>query len=126
MNLKYVTDLEHSRKLVAAGWMKETETWWYLYPDKILLWTADEVIRWMRGAKIENVIIGKKFFPAPLTDELLEELPEGVRIQKAILSKEYFIWIPDEVGSVEKRSFNKDKSLPNALADLWCRWMKGE
>ena len=105
MNPKYCTDLEHSRKLVAAGWTKETEFWW------ANVGTFEEPLWKLRQSScyIES-------FSAPLTDELLEELPDG----------EY--GITKYTGSVEiiHSQCIFEGSMLNALADLWCWWKEKE
>ena len=106
MNEKYVTDLEHSRKLVAAGWTRRT-CWVRTWQD-IVTWYPDE-----DSPAVKK--LGTEFWPAPLTDELLEELKELTSI---------VIFSGDGI-SIEGGRREFKGTPPNALADLWC-WWKGE
>ncbi len=107
MNEKYVTDLEHSRKLVEAGWKRETEYRWVETGIGVALWET----KYVRSPFVS--------FPAPLTDELLKELPNHTQIVKDGNVYYVFIW----PGS---NNAPRLTNLPNALADLCCWWKAQE
>ena len=121
MNEKYVTDIKHSRKLVAAGWKRETKFWWRVP------FTEDErdITLTTKEDHVECECECGIFFPAPLTDELLEELPDFIptpfskykKLNKAFPGGSYAGWW--------RKAITENESLPNTLSDLYC-WWKGE
>ncbi|MDP2218507.1 MAG: hypothetical protein Q8J68_14615 [Methanolobus sp.] len=113
MNPKYVCDLKHSYELFAVGWSKETKLWW-IYSKRKYKWE-------LRSKTLDMVNRPERWsiFSAPLTDELLEELPAGTMLQKHKGMIEVGLGILLTPGIY-------DESLPNALADLWCWWKERE
>ena len=103
---KYCVSLEIAKKLKEAGWKKPVKFWWKLWKDI----PSDE------GHYIIVPVVNASFtdFPAPLSDEILEELPD--RLDGGWLTcQKVDLW---EVG-YEKEPMGKsweDNSLPNALA----------
>ena len=113
---KYCVSLEIAKKLKEAGWKKETEFWWH---ETMKVELVDKV--WYKGVKED---VGGRFFPAPITDEILEELPYEIKIQDRFywlcIEKEpdhYIVFYKDENKDISE--FREDKSLPNALAKMW-------
>jgi len=112
MNEKYVTDLEHSRKLVAAGWTKETEFYHRVFICEGAINTfLIEDLEWQK--EHDSHPVRTSYFFAPLTDELLEEFSITVRLERC--KGRSYAWL--DTGTVMD-----DKILPNALADLWIWW----
>ena len=106
MNPKYVTDVIHSRKLAAMGWARETEFYWeYLRRQDI--WILIQL----------DGETGRKKVPAPLTDELLGELPENVVVMHDGVAM--MNWPAKSTKTIKG-------TPPNALADLWCWWKERE
>ncbi len=133
MNPKYVTSLELSKKLFEVGFKKETGYYWVehkeidkpAYSNCIVLGSTKDLINYPR--EFWNI------YTAPLTDELLEELPSCINQNKIVYKLEIYKFIYDfNVGYFEKFSLDNWKkgkvkifhhllnnSLPNALAHMW-------
>lgn len=113
---KYCTSLELSKQLKEVGWKKETKFWWvnYSYSQEMGLNLIEDFQITDRPIKIGG-INSKKFnnFPAPLTDEILEELPKCL----INYSKDYPFMITLQNQGVTE--MQEDRNLPNALAKMW-------
>ena len=104
MNNLHCVSLEIAKQLKESGWKKETE---------FCLEVDDEEVRIV---KYGSYICSRKYYLAPLSDEILEELPENTEIKK--VKKGYYIYI--------NSNSIVDKSLPNALAEMWIFLKKGK
>ncbi len=114
MNPKYVTDIEHSKKLIASGWCKSTEWHWHLGMDKEY-----------HLVEREKCLLFVLKSPAPLTDELLEEMPFNIELEKPENGNYHIIVLPQLLIPYYSTRYSMDPStLPNALADLYCWWMR--
>lgn len=112
---KHVTSLEWSKKLKETGWTKNTiyswvRRWKGSFEEK------DEFGDWyLSAASVFSKI--DECYPAPLATELLDELPDWVNIVRCphdrSLEIKFLIYLND-------KNFS-DKSLPNALAAMWCQ-----
>lgn len=67
---KYTTSLEISKKLVEAGWKKQVNYYWRVCKNKKYLFRCST---WIPEKNLEY-----EYFPSPLTDEILEELPKEI------------------------------------------------
>jgi len=102
----HVTSLELSKQLKEVGWKKETEFWY-------LPCFNGELEEWHLVPKKEICGCGgcKRAVPAPISDELLEELPKFVAITKLNDNSYSVILLGTDI---DFRS-----NLPNALAKMW-------
>lgn len=127
MNIQHVTSLEMSKKLVEAGWKKDTEFWWVDMGDYRQKgnewykprWTlVDSVCVSARRYNTKNNKIPDEQYPAPLATEILEELHN---IDIEIFSRVDFVGCLYYYNSGNNKSDEfVDKSLPNALAQMYC------
>jgi len=131
---KYCVSLEIAKKLVEAGWKKETE---FCYKVNIVLPTNGftEVCEYEIISK--DKIKPKKrveFYPAHLSDEILEEFPDSIKEYKFYIFKDergYGVGYSTDdeneehrvLGQKENERDNEipfiEKSLPNALALMY-------
>ena len=106
--MTYTTSLEISKELKEAGWKKETEFWWVKTIDK----------GWKIHRKIIIPLFSKKEqLPAPISDEILEELPYSECSSHLFIEKckdSYAVGYHDF-----HHTFQGDTFLPNALAKMW-------
>jgi hypothetical protein len=113
----HTTSLEVSKELKEAGWKKETKCSW------------TDAYRVDGNFDLVNISFlkcsGKNVYPALLSDEILEELPQGVYKE----SSYYLVIHPTLTGWTVEYRYRiftdevlcclEDKSLPDALAKMW-------
>ncbi len=119
MNPKYVVSLEVAKRMVDAGWKKKTEFYHILikipYEEKSI-WAI---------YPLEEQDFDNEKYSAPLSDEILDELPEcfesSLGISTFIIEKVgisylagYRLLIPNKMPL-----FKQADTLPNALGELW-------
>lgn len=71
---RFVVSRELAERLKAAGYPQETEYYWLALVEGWKLVTASQ----------EGILISFNKCAAPLSDELLEALPEGVEVRKVL------------------------------------------
>ena len=118
MNQKFCVSLEIAKEMEKAGWKKETE---FSYVkncnDVIMMITSFELSQW-DGSEI------KENYSAPLSDEILEELPDIAREYEFYIFKDdrgYIVGYGDDnnVLSEDDEIPFINKALPNAFAKMW-------
>lgn len=131
MNAKYVVSLEIAKRMVNAGWQKETKFWWCgIY---VAATTEPELF-----VKITDIFVNmnslnscgryelQECIPAPLSDEILEELPECFEsslgsctftIEKVGIS--YFTGYELLKNPHKSPLYKQADTLPDALGELW-------
>ena len=122
----HVTSLEISKQLKEADWKKETEFVWGLSQIN----DEDKNPKWeIFVNEEESFDLGlRSFYPAPLATEILEELPDLIRVKKlhyifTLYKRNKYLdiiyqGIGEDSGSVPNKTIT-DKSLLNALAKMW-------
>jgi len=143
MNNKLVCSLAISKGLVEAGIKLKTEFWWEEifveeegHPD-VVLETALVSSRRYESKEDDGV----RYYPAPLTDELLEILSDSIREYEFYIAKDergYLVGYSTDdeyeahrvLGEDENNKDNNaipfiDKSLPDALGKM-AIWLKKE
>lgn len=128
---KYTVSLEIAKQLKEAGWNKETSFVYFaqteytdnlhlkdrigFYNDTIKLAYRDEIIG--LGKALSNGF--EIVYEAPIAEEILEELPNGIKIVK--YAEGYF------VSYAEPNNIESDEtSLSNALAKMWLELKRAE
>lgn len=117
---KYCVSLEIAKKLKDAGWKKETEFWWEHHFKEID--NGQGVTELISKIELNSRSYVGEFYPAPISGEILEELP-------ATITKDGFSAILEirihnntkDVCYYHPHLFfaETDKSLPNALAKMF-------
>jgi hypothetical protein len=121
---KYCVNLEIAKQLKDADWKKETEYWWIkssVENEGFLFVNHKEFLEFMKWhGKIRDK---NKWFSAPLSDEILEELPLGFVIERFKNKKgiEYSCWWYEKGEERNRKgTIASDNFLPNALAKMYC------
>ena len=136
---KYVVSLDLAKKLKEAGWEKETVYWWVKTQRGIRL----EAIRYVELYPKQSYGIiwlddaGKEEFmplaPAPLAEEILEELPKYIYEHVEGERKTYYLTVKIDkngysIGYSDELTewlylFTLFDQLSNAAAQVWL-WLK--
>ncbi len=134
MNPKYITSLEVSKRMKEAGWQKETEFWWNYYElevsgNKFNFHQLGQMGR--EGVSVSGNITKHVEYPAPLSDEILEELPQCFEstlgystftIEK--LGTMYLVGYELRSDPNEMPLYKMADTLPDALGELWISMQK--
>jgi hypothetical protein len=112
----HVTSLEMSKRLVEVGFKKDTEYLWIVHKEVDKPEYSNCILSIHRDKIIDYPKDFWNFYPAPLATEILEELPSGIKIIKCKKNLLYLVSMKEEKGI---KGF-QDKSLPNALALMYC------
>ena len=122
MNPKYVVSLEMAKKLRESGWTKKIEFWWW----EDLGYSSGELEGILKDFRSLGNLDINTYYPAPLSDEILEELikenSDKFIIKYPASSFENGIWDIQLIG--KRFRWFKNKHLPDALAETWI-WWKG-
>ena len=110
MNPKHCVSLGIARQLKEAGWKQPAEFLWFdsKFKDK-----PNEVFLSNSNLRCRNDFVDWVAYYAPIATELLEELPEGLIINKCQDIYRIGQLLPGFV------HHDEDKFLPNALARIW-------
>ena len=110
MNPKHCVSLGIARQLKEAGWKQPAEFLWFdsKFKDK-----PNEVFLSNSNLRCRNDFVDWVAYYAPIATELLEELPEGLIINKCQDIYRIRQLLPGFV------HHDEDKFLPNALARIW-------
>jgi hypothetical protein len=123
---KYVPDLERCKKLRDKGFPQDTEFYWGMTEirtgKKSNLFHEWFVVS--KGRVIEAELHREAYYKtiaAPLTDELLRELPDGSLLQKFMYQSEGLLANIHlyEALDTDTGISKTDENPPNALADLY-------
>lgn len=120
MTNELVPDLEICREAVKSGLVMESEYYWFIGLKDTDYWFDDDTPSYDTPKiinEIRNKLLGESY-PAPLTDEILEKLPQQLNGKDLKMVKlpfdMYSCGYPrDEKG--HGLNYVKDKKLSNAL-----------
>jgi len=127
---KYVVSLKLAKKLIEAGYKKETQFYWYeIKVSKGIDDNNPITIYRVSDCYWDNDYeVSKKICSAPLTDELLKELPKKIKdaLLKIECDKQWLIFY-DIDNTIDKiKTWSMDNKLPNAIAKLLIWYYKNK
>lgn len=113
---QHVVSLELAKQLKEAGYPNNTLWYW-----AVEMYNGYETDRWSL-APTEHLLEEHVKCPAPLTDEILAQLPHNikiVRLHDATNQAHKVGWFSVWLSKHPNSPVEKNKSLPDALAKMW-------